>query len=116
MSDTNERSVASAGSVTGEPVAWAVVTERGLANVCRLQAVANNRAIHCGGEVIPLFAKDKNFSPQAASNAQLLAAIQALVDQTDPWLSQTTDREYKIHTPEHRNARRAVRELKRRLK
>ena len=114
MSDENERSVASTGSV--EPVAWAVITEDGLANVCMLQAVAKNWASNNGGEVIPLFAKDKNFSPQTASNAQLLDAIQMLVDQTDPWLSQAVDREFKIHTPEQRNARRAVKELKKRLK
>ena len=113
--DFDEGSAAMLGSVAGDPVAWAVVTEKGLANVCILQAVANDWASHHGGEVIPLFAKDKNFSPQAASNAELLNAIQSLVDQTDPWLSQVENREYKIHTPEHRNARRAVKELKSRL-
>lgn len=114
MSDENERSAASAGSV--EPVAWAVINEREVANVCILQAVANSFASHHGGQVIPLFAKDKNFNPQNASIAQLLDAIQALIDQTDPWLSQVADRELKIHTPEQRNARRALKELKRRMK
>ena len=43
MSDTNERSGASAGSVAGEPVAWAVLDSRGtvcVAYLCREAAEA----------------------------------------------------------------------------
>lgn len=98
-----------------EPSAWAVVTAKGLANVCLLQAVANDWASHHGGEVIPLFAKDKDFCPAQETTPRLLEAIQDFIDQTDPWLRQITDGQYKIHTPEHRNARRALKELRKRL-
>lgn len=97
-----------------EPAAWAVIGPHGIDDVCLVADVANYRASKCGGEVIPLFAKDKHFSPEAESNARLLDAIQAFVDQTDPWLSQVSDREHKVHTPEQRNARRALKELRRR--
>lgn len=99
-----------------DPVAWAVVSPRAIESVCILQAVADDWASHHGGEVIPLFAKDKHFQPQAESDAGLLDAIQAFIDQTDPCLSQVADREYKIDTPEQRNARRALKELKKRTK
>lgn len=98
-----------------DPMAWAVVSRRGVESVCILQAVADDQASRHGGEVIPLFAKDKHFQPQAESDSGLLNAVQAFIDQTDPWLSQVADREHKVHTPEQRNARRALQELRRRF-
>lgn len=98
-----------------DPVAWAVVSQRGVRDVCILQAVADHLARHHGCKVIPLFAQNNHFQPQAESDAGLLNAIQAFIDQTDPWLSQVADREHKVHTPEQKNARRALKELRRRL-
>ena len=98
-----------------EPAAWAVIGPHGIDDVCLVADVAHYRASKCGGEVIPLFAKDKHFQPQAESDAGLLNAVQAFIDQTDPWLSQVADREHKVHTPEQRTARRALKELRRRF-
>ena len=43
-----------AGNTQG-PIAWAVITDRGVESVYNLEAVAMDRAAYCGGDVIPLY-------------------------------------------------------------
>lgn len=59
MSDTNERSVASAGSVAGKPAAWAALRENGTVYACHedmemVVAVAGDRRI------VPLWMRERN--------------------------------------------------------
>jgi hypothetical protein len=119
VKDANAREQESRQAMSGmsldEPVAWAVITDRGVDSVNILEAVAADRAIHFGGEVVPLYSHGRRFVAARESIGGLLNAIKRFIDQTDPWVSQFVDRDYKINTPEARNARMALRELRKRL-
>ena len=98
-----------------EPLAWARLSDRGVEAVYLLEAVAKDKANAFGGEVVALYAGEKRFDAKRASVGQLLDRIKRFIDQTDPWTSQVVDKDYKINTPESRNARKALTELRKRL-
>jgi hypothetical protein len=98
-----------------EPVAWARLSDRGVESVYLLEAVAKDKANAFGGEVVALYAGERRFDEKSAGVGELLDKIKRFIDQTDPWTSQVVDRNYKINTPESRNARQALAELRKRL-
>jgi hypothetical protein len=98
-----------------EPIAWAILSDRGVESVFLLEAVAKDKANAFGGDVVALYAVERRFNAKCASVGQLLDRIKRFIDQTDPWTSQVVDRDYKINTPESRNARKALTELRKRL-
>jgi len=110
-----ESGEAMSGMSLDEPVAWAVINDRGVESVQILEAVAADRARHFGGEVVPLYSHGVRFIAARESIGGLLNAIKRFIDQTDPWVSQFVNRGYKVNTPEARDARRALRELRKRL-
>jgi hypothetical protein len=119
VKDANAREQESREAMSGmsldEPVAWAVINDRGVESVQILEAVAADRARHFGGEVVPLYSHGVRFIAARESIGGLLNAIKRFIDQTDPWVSQFVNRGYKVNTPEARDARRALRELRKRL-
>ena len=92
MSDTNERSVASAGSV-GAPVAWAALREDGdIAWIGYTPEGAADGA--CGRQIIPLYRQPQNgvvrlppLDPNGAPgwNAAIGAVREALADAGVDW-------------------------------
>jgi hypothetical protein len=119
VKDANAKEQESRQAMSGmsldEPVAWAVITDRGVDSVNILEAVAADRAMICGGEAVPLYSHGRRFIAARESISGLLNTIKRFIDQTDPWVSQVVDGGYKINTPEARDARRALRELRKRL-
>jgi hypothetical protein len=120
VKDANAKEEESRQAMSGmsldKPVAWAVMTDSGLESVNISEAVAADRAMLCGGEAVPLYSRGRPFIAARESIGGLLNAIKRFIDQTDPWVSQVVDRDYKIITPESRNARMAFAELCKRLK
>jgi hypothetical protein len=109
-----------------EPVAWAVKTASACLGIYETESEAITFADSLSykdgadrvvryAEVVPLYAGEKRFDAKSASVSDLLDRIKRFIDQTDPWASQVVDRDYKINTPESRNARKALTELRKRL-
>ena len=109
-----------------EPVAWAVKTAFACLGIYETEneaiTFADSLSYKDGpdrvlryAEVVPLYAGERRFNAKAASVGDLLDRIKRFIDQTDPWTSQVVDRDYKINTPESRNARKALTELRKRL-
>ncbi|NBW23381.1 MAG: hypothetical protein EBR82_87100 [Caulobacteraceae bacterium] len=121
--DGKAMSPASAGS---QPVAWAVMFTREAAEATainggsRIWRVTADREeaerLSMGAmDVVPLVCGERRFDAKRASVGQLLDRIKRFIDQTDPWTSQVVDKDYKINTPESRDARKALAELRKRL-
>ena len=124
MKDEAEMSAPMLGSQ--EPVAWAVMFTREAAEATamnggsRIWRVTSDREeaerLSMGAmDVVPLVFGERRFDAKAASVGELLGRIKRFIDQTDPWTSQTVDKDYKINTPESRDARKALTELRKRL-
>lgn len=93
MSDTNERSVASAGSVSGKPVAWAALRDDGdIAWIGYSPEGAADGA--CGRRIVPLYRQPQDgvvrlppLDPNGAPgwNAAIGAVREALADAGVDW-------------------------------
>ena len=93
MSEENERSVAPAGSVAGEPVAWAAMREDGdIAWIGYTPEGAADGA--CGRRIVPLYLKQQSavvrlppLDPNGAPgwNAAISAVREALADAGVDW-------------------------------
>jgi hypothetical protein len=88
MSDTNERSVASAGSVAGKPVAWATLFCGSPLVVSRFKQICDDEAHYQGdvATVIPLYR-----SPTLTAAER--EAIEAAIDRFRDWINGTDDDE-----------------------